>query len=728
MRTIRFSSLQQFGAFVFAAAALGLACASDASAQQENKSDQIEEIIVTAQKREEPLSKAPLAITAISQEQLQAAGVIAISDLPSVAPSVEVTTYPLLNNIQMSIRGIASLGGLSDPLNPAVATYVDGVYIPSNWGLQGALYDLARVEVLRGPQGTLYGRNATAGSINILTADPQPQFGAAFDISAGNYGDTMSHGMINLPVDDTLAVRGDFYYHRSDGFYDTEGTTGRNLGAADDRGARITALWSPTSNFKWRLAVDDFVSDGTQIEGIITAPNGAPAGGAAILRGPVQSTPEPEDDVNNFSVRSRMDWQVSNALALAYIAGYQTSNFNYATLYQASPTPYASSLGFNNSSGIYQEINLNLDTGRWKNIVGATYASSRLDDLEDDPIYPDNLNEVPDQEFNTRSWGVFDQATFRVINGLRLVGGLRYSHDEKSYFESLYACPIDVLLSRGASPTQCTIPGGTFNRSASWSKVNWKAGIEYDLSDVNLAYFSVTTGYKAGGFNTATGANPPSPEYKPEDITNYELGFKNRLFDGRASLNVALFYEDYTNIQVTEQEIFPITVNAAAARIYGAELEGSWKLTTHDRIDAFFTALSATYTNYTNALNGQTGAIVADLDGNHLPNAPDYSGRIQYAHDFPLPNGGQLTPTAALYVQSVSYLREFNLPVDRVPAYTKTILRLAYQDPTDHWHAEAYVDNLENNLVRVGYQTIFGLYDSYYAPPRTYGARLSYRY
>jgi iron complex outermembrane receptor protein len=377
---------------------------------------------------------------------------------------------------------------------------------------------------------------------------------------------------------------------------------------------------------------------------------------------------------------------------------------------------------------MYHEINLNLDTGRWKNILGATYATSHLDDVVDDPIYSLSLNLAPDQDFNTKSWGVFDQATFRVIDSLRLVGGLRYSHDSKTYSESDYYCPIDVLLSKGGSSAGCALPGGGFQGTASWSRVNWKAGIEYDLSDVNLAYFSVTTGYKAGGFNSSNGANPPSPEFKPEDVKNYELGLKNRLFDGRASLNVALFYEDYTNIQITEQTVFPTTVNAAAAKIYGAELEGSWRVTAHDRLDAFFTGLSATYTNYTNAVNTQTSAIVADLDGNHLPQAPDFSGRVQYAHDFPLPNGGQLTPTAAVYWQSESYLREFNLPVDRVPSYTKTILRLAYQDPTDHWHAEAYVDNVENNLVRIGYQTIFGFYDSYYAPPRTYGVRLSYRY
>lgn len=708
-----------------AAAAFACSHATRADQMTGSASDQLQEITITAEKRKEPLMKAPLAVTALSPAKLQAAGVVKVTDLPSVAPGMEVNVYPLLNIIQLSIRGMSSQAQGSDPLDSTVATYVDGVYSPNAQFLGGAMYDLSGVEVLRGPQGILYGENAPAGSVNIITADPTSHFGAAYDISYGNYGDLESHGMLNVPIDDTLSVRGAFFSNRSDGYYNTDNSTARNLGAADDRAGRLTALWKPTDDFKWRLAVDDYVANDTTVEGIPTTPSGAPVGNVSLVNGPILSTYDPKDDINDFSIRSRMDWKIDAALALSYIAGYMKGNYNYASNFQASLATFATSLGFVDSNSTYQEADLNLDTGKWRNILGATYSTAQASGVVDDPIYSFALNIAPVTNEKTKSRGVFDQATFLVTNQFRLIGGLRYSSDWKYDAESDEYCPVNVILSRGGSQSLCTIPGGAFQRSATWTRLDWKAGVEYDLSARSLAYFTATTGYKAGGFNNA---DPNYPEFKPESVISYELGVKNSFFDDRASLNVALFYENFNNIQVTQQTLFTFTGNAGAARIYGAEFEGRWNLTDHDRLDAYFTPLSATYTNYKNAVNGQTRAIVPSLDGHYLPDAPVFSGRFQYEHDFPLPNGGLLTPSVALYAQSVSYLREFNLPVDRVPAYTKTILRLTYQDPTGSWRAAAYVDNLENNVIRTGYQTILGYYDSYYQIPRTFGVKISYTY
>jgi iron complex outermembrane recepter protein len=689
-------------------------------------SGQLEEIIVTAQKKEETLSKAPLAISAVSQDQLQAAGAVSVQDLPSVVPNVQVSTYPLLNQIQISIRGIASKD-ISDWGDPAVATYVDGIYFPTTKGLGGALYDLARVEVLRGPQGTLYGRNATAGSINIITADPEQNWDAATDISIGNYGDIQSHAMVNIPVGDTLAVRGAVFYHRNDGYLDTLGTTARNYEAADERAGRLTALWHPTEAFRWRVAVDNYISDGTQGIAIDTAPNGQPADGLPILSRPVRSTPEPYDHINNVSARSRMDWQANGSLSISYIAGYQRSKYNYATLYQAQTDPFGASIGnYWRNENSFQELDLNLNSKRLTNIFGITYAHSQTAELIQNPLYTIQLNIVPQVRTHGESWGVFDQASYRVTERFRLIGGARYSNDHKGYLEDDLACPVDFTFTGSYNfPSQCG--HSRYADVGKWSRINWKAGIEYDLTDMVLSYLSATTGYKAGGFNNVP--DPTLATYKPEDVINYEFGIKSRLFADRASINMAFFYQRYTNIQVTEQTVFPVTTNAAAARIYGLEFEGSWRMTEQDRVDVFATGLRATYTDYTNAVNGQTGAVVASLSSNHLPNAPDGSARIQYAHEFRLPHDdGHLTPSAAIYWQSPSYLREFDLPVDRVPSYTKTILRLTYQDSADHWQVEAFVNNVENKLVRIGYQTVLGFYDSYYGDPRTYGIRASYRY
>jgi iron complex outermembrane receptor protein len=239
----------------------------------------------------------------------------------------------------------------------------------------------------------------------------------------------------------------------------------------------------------------------------------------------------------------------------------------------------------------------------------------------------------------------------------------------------------------------------------------------------------VSTGFKAGGTNAGGGVTAANATFKPEKDINYELGVKSRLFDHRLSLNAAVFYTSYTDIQVTQiVDQTSVTTNAAAARIYGVELEAQMLLTPVDHLSGFANYLHATYTNYLDAVNSLTGAIVPSLDGNYLQDSPQYSLRAQYGHDFVLANGAMLTPMAAVYWQSFNYLSPFDQTVDRVAAYSKTDLNLTYMDPTRHWSVVAYVFNLEDRAVRTNEISAFGEVFSDYAPPRTFGVRGSYKY
>src|SRR6266849_3335134 len=205
----------------------------DSLASSEQSRDTLTEITVTATKRAEPLLKAPVAVTALTQNELQLAGVISLQDLTSAVPDVEMKTVGLANSVQVTIRGISN-ADFNETGNPAVATYIDGVYVGRTEGLTGALYDIDHLEVLRGPQGTLYGRNSTGGNLNVSTPDPTSEFTAATSVSFGNYNDAQVTGMINLPTTDSLNLRAAFVVHRSDGYFNTQGTTARNYGAADD--------------------------------------------------------------------------------------------------------------------------------------------------------------------------------------------------------------------------------------------------------------------------------------------------------------------------------------------------------------------------------------------------------------------------------------------------------------------------------------------------------------
>jgi iron complex outermembrane receptor protein len=274
-------------------------------------------------------------------------------------------------------------------------------------------------------------------------------------------------------------------------------------------------------------------------------------------------------------------------------------------------------------------------------------------------------------------------------------------------------------------------PGCSFSLESpvhgKWSNTNWKAGVDYDVTDAILAYASVTTGFKAGGLNIGGDITPQA--YKPEKVTSYELGLKGHFFDNHITLYADGFYMNYTDLQVTQLSgTAEITNNAAKAKIYGTELEGDWHVTPKDHVNGFFDYLHAAYSDYQNAVDQLNGTIYPSLSGNTLPNAPRYSFKLAYSHQFDLPNGSALTPSVAVYYQSHSYLREFDLPIDTVQSYTKTSLNLGWTDATGRWNVNAYAYNLENSVVRNGGITAFNLYWSTYDPPRTYGVRAGYRF
>ncbi len=693
-------------------------------------SGQLDEVIVTAQKREETLLKVPVAVSVLSQDQLRDQGIVGFADLGSTVPNVDIRTLGFTDAIQVSVRGITN-NDFNESGNPAVATYIDGFYVGRSEGLSGALYDLQRVEVLRGPQGTLYGRNSTGGNINIITADPQPSLGGSADVSYGNYSDLLAHAMVNVPVSDTLAIRAAFMTHQSNGYYDTLGTTQRGYGAADDRAGRLTLLWKPVDNFKWRLSADDFVSNGTPGLNIAIGPDGKPLDGLPVLQQPTLNHLEPYNHLNNFLLRSRMDWQFNDSVSLAYIAGYQDLNFQA----QVTIGPnILDSLRRDPFQSYSHEIDLNFDSGPLRNTAGATYFHMSTSSPDAFRILAAGLAyglAQPDR-VNTEAWGIFDQATYSVNDALRVIAGLRYSSETQHALGALsYFCPISAFPNAQLSSygtlfgpgctTSTVIPAG-----GTWSNVNWKAGLEYDLSNHTSSYLTATTGFKSGGANI--GFNTPVPNFAPEKVTSYELGIKTRLLDGRLSLNTALFYENYTDLQVTQLTQFnTITENAAGAHIYGIENEATWRVTKHDEISGFLNYLHATYTKYQNAVDQLDGTVYPSLAGNHLPNSPVVSLKFQYLHDFDLPNGGTLTPSVWTYWQSSNYLREFNLPIDRVGAYSNTDANLTYTDPSRRWKLQGYVRNLENKLIRNGAFTA-GNYFSSYDAPRTYGALLSYQY
>ena len=369
----------RFKPILLAAAGISaITCANQAWAQtatargpdaaNANSSD----IVVTASRTKEPLRKAPLAVTVQTQEELGKAGASSIQTLASTVPNLHIATQGFNGATLITLRGVSN----SDPNaegNPAVSTYIDGIYVGYTTGLVGAFYDLDRLEVLRGPQGTLYGRNSTGGNVNLYTADPQKDFHASGDLSYGSYNDVQARAVINTPVTDTLSVRFAGIVHRNDGYINTNGVTSRNYGMADDFGGRITALWQPTGKFSWRVSVDAFKSNGTPTLVTRIGPSGEFLTSGAPYHPVISAFPEPVNKNLNVMIRSRMEYNFGSGFKLSYLAGYQYSKdeiqFGW---YGAGGTLDSSGLNKLKFHDLSNEVTLNYENGPIRNIVGAS--------------------------------------------------------------------------------------------------------------------------------------------------------------------------------------------------------------------------------------------------------------------------------------------------------------------------------------------------------------------
>lgn len=712
---------------------------ADAASTDDASDTGLQEIVVTAERRSESLTRTPLAVSVLSQSDLTSAGISATKDLTQSVPNLQIAVNGAGDSVVINLRGVQSSNAFSIG-DPAVALYTNGISIPAPTGLNGGLYDLSRIEVLRGPQGTLYGKNATAGSLNIITAPPTRQFGGEIDVSYGSFNEAQLHGILNIPVSDTWALRAAIMGHTNDGYFDTNHTTRFNYDRARELSARVTSLLQPSDGITWQLTLSDYNNNGTSNPGILTDASGRPVNGLPVYDQVASSDPTPYGHINNLAIQSRLDIALSDAFSLTYLAGYGlvTQDSRYVNLGVPLPCTMGSSYcdigALEDLNRNYShELDLSYASGRLKNIAGAIYLYQTNHNRADFTIYNYGVNYdffIPD--YYTRSYGVFDQATFSITDQVRVTGGLRYSHDDKrarGSFIQVCAPFVSDVQSYQANPS-CPITAANDTRG-NWSATTFKVGLDADIAATTLAYVSISSGYKAGGLNDVNpfAAQVLPPGYQPEKVINYELGLKTRQWGNALQLNLDAFYMDYSDLQVTQvqQPVGYLTINAATAKIYGLETEATFRPTSRDSLSAFANILHATYGEFQNAADQYSGIVYPSLGGHHLPNAPDFSAHIRLQHDFDFA-GGSLSPSAAVYYQSQSFLREFNLPIDHVPAFTKSQINLRYQDATRTWSVEAYADNLENKAVRSAQFVLAGAYLSYYNPPRTYGLRVGYSY
>lgn len=727
------------------ATSIGVALAASTADAQEQASV-VEELVVTAQKREESVQDVAGALSALGAQAIAERGIRTVQDLQYQTPSLQAGTG--FNSTVIFLRGVGQTVG-----QPGVATHVDGVYQARNFQTALAQVDLARVEILRGPQGTLYGRNATAGAVNFITNAPTRIFEGYGKVGYASYDTRGLQGVVNLPVTDRLRARVAIdYSDQGEGFIKNVIPGGPNLGAIETVYGRLRLQYDFAENATADLSLFGMAQEGVGDYLLLgNFPSAASIARNPYLANVIVPTEPHRTSANRASDRTAdahgatltLAWDLGQAEVKSITGFYR---YDYTNAFDADGTqldifPTENRL---NSRTLTQEFNVSGALGPLDWLVGAYVLDDKAQSFTKyefplglalaagsvvGPLRGASINIVT-APYKTTSYAAFADATFNVSDRLRLLGGVRYSEEEQDRVGFNGVGPIGVI------PTgQVLLPisgpcavNGCFAQ-AKFHSFTPRLGVQYDLDDAgdkNL-YALVSKGFKSGGINAA----PASAPYAPEKLLAYEAGLKTRLFDGRVIFNATAFYYDYTDFQLNQiVGLVGSITNASAASVKGLEFEAAWSPDEHWTVNANLSLLDATYDEFFNTDGLAPELGLQDLSGNRLNYSPKASGNIgvQYRTD-PLAFG-RLTARAELYLSSKLYFREFNLPLDSQDAYGRLNLNLIWDSPDERYTLRAWATNLtdEAYLSTMGTSDNFGARFINWAPPRQYGLELTARF
>ena len=682
------------------------------------------EVVVTAQRVKEDVQTTPIAISVYSSEALKAAGITNMAALSATAPDVSFATTEGQSII--TIRGISSRD-TTEIGDPAVSVNTDGFYMNRPYGLNANLYDIDRIEVLRGPQGTLNGRNSVGGAINIITAKPVDAFHAYTSVQYGNYDDLELQGMVNVPLTDRLQMRTSFLSASHDGYRNN--TPQRAADDQDDKSGRIELAFEPLDNLKGLLTAQYTTQGGAgdamqYIPFIYTAtgaldhnlPPGINSGGFPLGTQPFLR-------MTSVQYRANLVYDLEQ-VEITALGGYDHTTYAQGvdqTLYPNASTgvyQWAPSQSPNTLNG---ELRLaSRATGPFQWQVGGFYFSETSSLLSGD--VSQGATGGRDMYFGFRyhtpmnSKAGYAQASYQVTSNLKLTGGVRYTSDYKSSYGYFGDITGGIIYANQSG-------------SASFSKSTYHVAADYDLTSSNMLYAKFDTGYKSGGFNFGGSA------YAPETVEAYEIGSKNRFLDNTLQLNIAAFYDNYKDQQVATYAFLStgqpvqLTQNAGASRNYGAETELLYKIPVIGTLNFTADYLHARYTNFLSVADPSDPKASGNvqLAGNQPPQAPSWSFGMGLEHSWAVADGA-LTGRIQSKAQSAYYFSFYNFPDTRQKGYTLSDAFLTYQPGAGHWKVTAFVRNLENAVVfKDAEESQYAVAYAYeFYPPRTYGGRLEY--
>ncbi len=722
-----------------AAASAPEAPEADASASK----DKLQTVYVTANKRLQSDSKVSASLAVVSSDEIKEKGILNAAALTDQMPNVQIGGGNF-NSMEIVIRGIGS--SLNSEIgNPEAAFHVDGIYIGRPQGATATFFDLDRVEVLRGPQGTLYGRNANAGAINLVSKKPTSKLEGEVDVQVGDYNDHQVDAMVNVPVNDALSLRAVVSSAKHDGYFSaTVLPTGASerVNDQDNLSGRVSALLKFSPSASWLLTADASKDKGVG-PGAQILVDGKPKSGAIDLLVPGLVNDHGSGITSTLNVGL-------GPVDVTYLYGHRVSNGDDSSSIAEAGLFYVRENKFTQNSHELRFSSNGTGPLQW---VAGLY-DFKEDGRVDQPLYlagqasdlglPAALDPVLAapaatcaplpacllyEEFKqssviSGSKAAFGQATYSLTPDWRAILGLRYNRDDASRVGET-AMPLANLAGQ-ANPIN--------DASVSSSKATYRVGVEHDLSPTQMIYASVATGYKAGGFNDGNQISPTTPGYnpslyfKPEEITSVEGGIKGKFLDNRLRLGASAFYYDYTNLQVASVVNLQLeTTNAASARVKGLEFEGVAVTSEDGRLNFGLGLLDSKYQKYTTAGG-------ADYDGHTLDRAPKVTLTLGYTQDWDFESGRTLSAYLGSRYTSSYTLTDPGAPTYTAtsfvqPSRTKTDFSLTYAGVNDRWNVQAFVKNIENKTSMTSLTTVAqGAEYVYQSDPRTYGMRASYKF
>ncbi|CAN5315981.1 TonB-dependent receptor [soil metagenome] len=732
-----------------------------AVAQTKDPIAQIEEVVVTARRREERLQDAPVAVTALSGDALQTRGVESVDQIAKFAPSIRFDGAAALSggnyNATVFIRGVGQ-NDFAIFSDPGVGVYVDGVYYARSIGGTMDAFDVSRIEVLRGPQGTLFGKNTIGGAVVISTAKPGSEFGGKIEGTIGSLDRRDLKGNVDIPLSDKVALRLSAARLTRDG-YGKRLTTGDDLGDRNATAARAQLRWQASDNVTVDLSADytrarehsapqkllvigavpgfvigpfmpNYNTYVAPSQGI-TAPNGAKTLNTSFLTDDPFTTYGTGPNVNDLDLwgtSATVDWDLGN-VSFKSITAVRGLTATFARDGDNTPFTFRETFNHDVQAQYSQEFQLsgNSFDDRLSWVTGAYVFKERGTDSGyaklalglapgvSPPPYSPSAGVYT--KVTSTTYALFAQGSYSLTERLSATVGARLNRDDKDYV-------LDHRRIRdGGVIAQVT-------KSGSWDSFTPKLGLEFKATPDVLLYASAGKGFKSGGYN-ARPLNDASEvtEYQPETLLTYELGAKTAWLDRRLILNLAGYFSDYQDIQVTvNQTPRNFVANAAAGEVKGIELEFQARPTVNWSFNFGAGYMDAKYTEVGSGL--AAGQVLPITLATHFVKAPKWTanGGVEYSRELPV--GGRIVARVDWTYYSTVYNDVANDPDLTQSGYDLFGARIGYTSPDQLWQAALFGSNLsdERYMVSGNASSGFGLKEASFGRPREWGVSLSRKF